>query len=135
MLRLLYSAGFLELGQILAANLIGLVVIINFPPEGCAFSTVLPDEGKVVGGSRDLVFKPGSDDPFQGTGHGCEEIGRGLSVGADKPKVLKVGLGIGASAEVDLATFVQDQHLVKDLIWLVTSNHMVSTGRPTSYAV
>ena len=59
----------------------------------------LPGRSKVVGRPGRLALHAGADDALRGGGHGCEEVGGGLLLGAGEAKVFEVGLGFGGFAD------------------------------------
>ena len=68
-----------------------------------------------------LVLHAGTRDAFDGVRDRREEVCGGLARGADPALLLEEGLGLFGGSEVDLATFIENGGLVKDVINGLTS--------------
>ena len=92
------------------------LVLFDLSLERLVLGTVLPSSGKLVGCTRSLALKARANNTLDGTGHGGQEIGSGLTRRAFETQVDEVLLGLIGTAEEDLATLVQDSSLVEEVI-------------------
>lgn len=110
------ALGFHEPLVVFAVEGVALEVLVDLLREARPVGAGLPRGGELVGAAGRLAFHVRPDDALLVAGHGGEEVGRRLLLGADEAEVLKVGLCLVCLAEEDLPALVQDENFVKDLV-------------------
>lgn len=68
-------------------------VVIYLPHQERAVVTLLPDGSKVIGSPRRLALPSWPHAALAWASHRGQEVGSGLLVGADKPKLLEILTG------------------------------------------
>jgi hypothetical protein len=119
MLRLLNSSRFFKFLEMLPADNILFVVRINFSAQAGVLWARLPGTSKVVRRSRDPVLEFWSYYTFKWAGHRGEEVGCRLPPRTFETKINEIFFRSSTWTEIDLPTFVENQHLIKCLMVLV----------------